>query len=380
MLSTTVIRRLPYPRTALAPTIPGVDDAAQPHGADGRPPWSALLLRTARLDDLDRALVELLQADGRRPYAQLAAELGVTEKTARRRVQALVDGGVIQITAVTDPALLGYRAAALLGIEVDGTRSAAEIALDLTALPTVDYVVVAAGRYPLYAELICTDRAELLRVIEGEVRRTPGIRAVEPFLYLSFHYQHPHLAAARAKRRDAPEGVRPVALDPLDRSIIRALSEDGRAPLQQIADGLGVGESLVRTRLRHLTASGVARVLAIVNPLGLGYATTAWLAIRVRPGVRLTDVAEALARLPYVTYVMICAGRVDIFAEVVCATEAELLQLLDDEIRPLDGLAGIEVAVYLDLHYKRLVPILSTEAGEAPPRAGPAGRPDRPVP
>lgn len=105
-----------------------------------------------------------------------------------------------------------------------------------------------------------------------------------------------------------PEGVRPVDLDPLDRSIIRALSEDGRAPFQQIADRLGVGESLVRQRARHLVERGVARVIAIVNPLGLGYETTAWLAIRVRPGVRLRDVAEALTRLPYVTYVMICVG------------------------------------------------------------------------
>lgn len=366
----TGIRRITLPGGAPRPTIRhvAVPDEARRTTAPGEPS-GGLLLRAARLDALDRALVERLQEDGRRPYAQLAADVGVTEKTARRRVQGLLERGVIQITAVTSPALLGYRAAALLGIEVDGSRSAAAIALDLTALPTADYVVVATGRYPLYAELICRDREELLRAIEEHVRPIAGVRAVEPFLYLSFYYQHPQFALARAKEPDVPEGVRPVDLDPLDRSIIRALSEDGRAPFQQIADRLGVGESLVRQRARHLVERGVARVIAIVNPLGLGYETTAWLAIRVRPGVRLRDVAEALTRLPYVTYVMICAGRFDIFAEVVCATEAELLRLLDDEIRPLEGLAELEVAVYLDLHYKRLVPILSTEAAGGPAAA-----------
>jgi Lrp/AsnC family transcriptional regulator for asnA, asnC and gidA len=87
------------------------------------------LLRLAPdLTAVDRALIEALQADGRRSFAQLARDVEISEKTARRRVTALLESGVIEITAVTDPALLGYGAAALLGVDLMPGASAEEVA------------------------------------------------------------------------------------------------------------------------------------------------------------------------------------------------------------------------------------------------------------
>jgi DNA-binding Lrp family transcriptional regulator len=312
-------------------------------------------LRSARLDDVDRRLVELLQADGRQGYSALARAVGMTEKTVRRRVTALIGGGVVQVAAVTNPVLLGFRASGLVGVELDGTRSADEVAAALVGLPQVDYVVVATGRFPLYVEVICVDRDELRAVVDGTLRRTAGVRTAELFPYLSFHYQQAHFAVARSKRPDA-RGVRPVALDDLDRRLITELSLDGRVPFQHVADRLGVSEALVRQRYRQLVDDGVVQVIGIVNPLLLGYETTAWLAIRVALGTPLAEVADRLSRLPFVSYVAICAGRFDIFAEVVCTSDPELLELLDTEIRTMAGISDLEVAVYLALHYRRIVP------------------------
>src|SRR3954471_10506974 len=127
------------------------------------------------LSDLDRGIIEVLQRDGRRPFSHLARDVGVTEKTARRRTHALLDAGVIHITAITDPRTLGYRSAALAGITLDGSGAAGDVAAALTRIDALDYVVVSAGRYAVFAELFCRDLADLREVVDRRIRTTPGV-------------------------------------------------------------------------------------------------------------------------------------------------------------------------------------------------------------
>jgi Lrp/AsnC family transcriptional regulator for asnA, asnC and gidA len=329
-------------------------DARDPH-REG----VALLLRRAPLDELDRRLIDLLQDDGRRPISDLARTLQTNAKTVRRRVERLLERKIIQITAVTTPEALGYGAIALVGLEIDGTRPATAIAQELAELPAADYVVATTGRFPVYVELFCRDRAELARTVDDHVRTVAGVRSAEVFPYLSLHYQQAQFASARDKTSDAP-GVRPLRLEPLDRAIIGELTHDGRRPFLQIARNLGISEAQVRQRVRQITDTGVAEIIAIANPLGLGYTTTAWIAITVSAGRPVRELAERLSALPAITYVAICAGRYDIFTEVMCTSDEELLRVLDADVRTLPGIESLEVAIYLDLHYKRLLPIDAT--------------------
>ena len=316
---------------------------------------SDYLRHAVDLTPMDRAIVEILQRDGRRAYSQIAADIGVTEKTARRRVQALLEAGSIHISAVTDPRTLGYGAAALAGIDLDGTRPAGEVAEALTAIDAADYVVVSAGRFAIFLELFARDMAHLSEILDTDVRATPGVGHVELFPYLSLYYQQADFGAAR-EGSDAP-GVRAVELEPLDRRIIWELSRDGRAPYQAIADALEISEAQVRTRVKRMTEAGAVKVIAIVNPLRYAYGTMAWIGLRAAPGVRLQSLAEELARLPYCTYVVICTGSLDVFAEVVCRSQEEMLDLLDAEIRRVPGAEHFEVFLYMDLHYKWLRPL-----------------------
>ncbi|MDX6378820.1 MAG: hypothetical protein QOE98_3123 [Gaiellaceae bacterium] len=329
---------------------------AHPDGGHAQRDGLALLLRRAPLDGLDRRLIELLQDDGRRAISDLARVLDTSAKTVRKRVERLIERGIIQITAVTTPEALGYGAIALVGLEIDGTRPATAIAADLAGLAAADYVVVATGRYAIYVELFCRDRADLGCTVDEHVRTVAGVRSAEVFPYLSLHYQQAQFASARLKTADAP-GVRPVRLEPLDRAIIGELTHDGRRPYLQIARNLGISEAQVRQRVRHITDAGVAEIIAIANPLGLGYTTTAWLAITVAAGRPVRELADRLGALPFITYVAICAGRFDLFTEIMCTSDDELLQVLDDDVRTLPGIASLEVAIYIDLHYKRLLPI-----------------------
>jgi Lrp/AsnC family transcriptional regulator for asnA, asnC and gidA len=324
--------------------------------ADAQRDGLALLLRRTPLDELDRRLIEQLQDDGRRSILDLARAVEASPKTVRKRVTRLVDSGVIQITAVTTSEALGYGAIALVALELDGSRAATEIAAELARLEAADYVVVATGRYPVYVELFCRDRGELARIVDRNVRMLAGVRSAEVFPYLRLHYQQAQFASARAKTSDAP-GVRPVPLEPLDRAIVGELTHDGRRPYLQIARNLGISEAQVRQRVRLITESGVARIIAIANPLGLGYDTTAWMAIRVEAGTAVLEVADRLSALSAITYVAICAGRFDIFAEIACTSNEELLEILDRDVRTIRGVAQLEIAIYLDLHYKRLLPV-----------------------
>lgn len=139
------------------------------------------------LDAANRAIIEALQRDGRRPYGAIADEVGLSEAAVRRRVQRLRESGVIQIVAVTDPLQLGFTRQAMVGIRVEGDVQA--VAAKVTALTEVDYVVMCAGSFDLLAEVVCEDDERLLRLLNDAIRSIPGVRTTETFVYLKLAKQ-----------------------------------------------------------------------------------------------------------------------------------------------------------------------------------------------
>src|SRR5579875_912731 len=142
---------------------------------------------SALLDDVNRALIEQLQADGRRSYAAMASAVGLSEAAVRQRVQRLLDAGVMQVVAVTDPLQLGFARQAMVGVRADGDLS--EVADKLAALPEVDYVVVTAGSFDLLVEVVCNDDEHLLSLLNNSIRSVPGVRDSETFVYLKLAKQ-----------------------------------------------------------------------------------------------------------------------------------------------------------------------------------------------
>jgi Lrp/AsnC family transcriptional regulator for asnA, asnC and gidA len=152
-------------------------------------PGSARILGVTEqmLDELNKQIIELLQHDGRMSYAALAKVVGLSEAAVRQRVQRLLDGGVMQIVAVTDPLTLGFARQVMVGIKVEGDmRSVAD---QLAHIPEVDYVVICAGAYDLLAELVCTDDAHLLALLNDKIRTIPGVTGTETFVYLKLAKQ-----------------------------------------------------------------------------------------------------------------------------------------------------------------------------------------------
>ena len=137
--------------------------------------------RARRLDEVDRALIEALQRNGRDSFRRIAAEVGVSEATIRSRYQRLCDDGVVQVTAVTNPLGLGFGAVAMVGVRTSGPPD--EVADVIAGWDESSYIVVAAGRFDVLVELLCTDLAHLLEVT-SRMRGIDGVVSTESFPYL----------------------------------------------------------------------------------------------------------------------------------------------------------------------------------------------------
>jgi Lrp/AsnC family transcriptional regulator for asnA, asnC and gidA len=141
----------------------------------------------ATLDHIDEELIRRLQTDGRLPYTQLAKAVGLSEAAVRQRVQRLLESGVMQVVAVTDPLSLGLRRQAMVGIKVQGdVRSVADV---LAGLDEVVYVVLTAGSVDLLAEVVVGSDDDLLRLLNEQIRSIPGVIATETSIYLSLRKQ-----------------------------------------------------------------------------------------------------------------------------------------------------------------------------------------------
>src|SRR3954468_21085032 len=138
-----------------------------------------------RTDELDRRIIEALQANGRESFRSIAARLGVSEATVRARYGRLTSEGILQVVAVTNPLGLGFDQA-LVGIKTSGPPE--EVADELSRWPEADYVVVTAGQFDLVVEVVAADRRELLD-LTNRMRALPGVSTTETFFYLEMWKQ-----------------------------------------------------------------------------------------------------------------------------------------------------------------------------------------------
>ncbi|HET6686222.1 MAG: Lrp/AsnC family transcriptional regulator [Jiangellaceae bacterium] len=143
--------------------------------------------RSPVLDSVAKRIIEQLQEDGRRSYASIAKAVGLSEAAVRQRVQRLLDTGVVQIVAVTDPLQVGFERQALIGMNIQGDVTA--VADALAEIPEVDYVVITAGSFDLIAEVVCENDDHLLDLLSSRIRILEGVTGTETFVYLRLRKQ-----------------------------------------------------------------------------------------------------------------------------------------------------------------------------------------------
>ena len=154
---------------------------------------------------------------------------------------------------------------------------------------------------------------------------------------------------ARADRSHRGGALRPVApaLDDIDQAIVRALQVDGRMSYAKLGPEDGLSQAAVRQRVQRLTDSGVMQVVAVTDPLSLGFTVQAMIGVRAEGDLRA--LAASLGALPEIDYVVIASGGFDLLLEALCEDADHLLVLLNDVIRATPGVRSAEAFTYLDL-------------------------------
>ena len=141
---------------------------------------------SSMIDDIDREIISLLQYDGRMPYTKIADEIGIAEGTVRRRVQHLKDNGVIQIVAIVEPQLMGWKEAAMIGLNVKANMISF-VAEEVAKLPEIAYLFQAAGEFDLIAEVFCKDREHFVSFLNDELLQIKGIEGTKSFMILKMN-------------------------------------------------------------------------------------------------------------------------------------------------------------------------------------------------
>ena len=144
-------------------------------------------IKPIQLDDVSKAIIEQLQSDGRKSYAEIGKAVGLSEAAVRQRVQKLTDAGVMQVVAVTDPMQLGFYRQAMIGLRVSGDTTI--VAEELGKLAAVDYVVLTAGSFDILAEIVCENDDDLIELLNKKIRAIPGVQSTETFVYLKLEKQ-----------------------------------------------------------------------------------------------------------------------------------------------------------------------------------------------
>jgi Lrp/AsnC family transcriptional regulator for asnA, asnC and gidA len=138
------------------------------------------------VDDLDRLIIQLLHADGRVPFTQIARRAGVSETTIRTRYQTLVAQGTLRPVAIVEPSALGYEATAMVAVSA-APGAADQIARTIAKVPEVGHLVTTLGSYDLILEVFCRDLPHLTDVVTRQIQQIPGVRATETLVIAESH-------------------------------------------------------------------------------------------------------------------------------------------------------------------------------------------------
>jgi len=135
------------------------------------------------LDAVDRHIMAELHKDGRVPFAKIAKHLKVSPGMIRMRYNRMLEMGYLKVVAISNPLRIGFNTMAVIGIRVDGDKLLA-VADEIAALDEVIYLIVVSGHYDILAEVMCRDRADMLRFMTDKLYRIPGVRETESFMHL----------------------------------------------------------------------------------------------------------------------------------------------------------------------------------------------------
>jgi DNA-binding Lrp family transcriptional regulator len=284
------------------------------------------------MDEVDEAIVELLEVDGRLTHREIARTVGLSRSSAAARVQRLIASGQVVVRGAVHPAVIGRGALAHVSIAVRGP--VAPLAAEIARRDDVPFLSLTSGPHGLVAEVRTASARDIDRTI-SDLRSLDGVVGVDTLTYVEVI-------------RDVigPVGEVGTDVDDVDLALLRALQEDGRASYVDLAAVVGLSPAGARRRVVRLIASQVVRVGAVVRHSGQDRQSAMGLGLRLAG--EDDDVVAAIAAMPPVIFVARTLGHYDLLVTVRTFSAAQLVETLD-VVRSLPGVNAVDSWAHLDV-------------------------------
>lgn len=287
-----------------------------------------------RLDDTDEALLDLLRADGRTPFAELAHAVGLSPDAARARYTRLTNDGVLRVIGVVHPRSLGYRSLANVWLTYRGPMD--DLVQAAADVPNVTFMTQTLGRQNVLCEIAAADDTEIADIVQSIFMALPGVGDLEICKCLETIKWESQARPAPASGL-AP-GDEPAALTEVDGALLRLLVENPRMSYRDLAAALDQPYWIVRKRTQTLFAQGTIRATAMIDRVSTEPQIMA--NILVRLGAKADAALRSMAELREVALLTVQAGSFHASAEVSCESPGALARLG----RQIGGLAGVSAA------------------------------------
>jgi DNA-binding Lrp family transcriptional regulator len=284
------------------------------------------------MDEVDEAIVELLEVNGRLTHREIARTVGLSRSAAAARVQRLITSGQVIVRGAVHPAVIGQGALAHVGLVVRGP--AAPLAAEIALRDDVPFLSLTTGPHGLVAEVRAASARDIDRTIT-ELRALDGVVGVDTLTYVEV-----------VRDVIGPVGEVRTEVDEVDLALLRALQDDGRASYVDLAAVVGLSPAGARRRVVRLVESQVVRVGAVVRHSGRDRQSAMGFGVRLAGDHR--DVVEQLAAMPSVIFVARTLGRFDVLVTVRAFSAAQLVELLD-QVRELSGVNAVESWAHLEV-------------------------------
>lgn len=284
------------------------------------------------MDEIDEAIVELLEVDGRLSHRAIAQGVGLSRSAVAVRVQRLISSGQVIVRGAVHPAVLGRGVQAHVSMVLNGPMEAAVSAI--SARDDVPFLSLVSGPFGLVAELRAPTSHDIAAAI-AVLRGLPGVASADTVSYTEVI-------------RDVigPVGEVRARVDDIDRALLVELQNDGRASYVDLGAAVGLTSAGARRRVLALTETGVVRVGAVVRQSGRDRQSAMGIGVRLAGGD--DGVTAALAEMPAVIFLARALGRYDLVATVRTFSTTQLLDALD-AVRGLPGVRAVESWTHLKI-------------------------------
>lgn len=306
------------------------------------------------LDTLDRQLIHALQIDGRAPFSQIAAALGVSDQTVARRYRKLRTSGSMRVLGLPDARRFGH---VEWLVRIQCTPDAASgVAASLARRDDTSWVILTAGG----TEIVCFLRTPALGdgtpLLLQKLPRSPRVVDITAHYILntfsggptgwygrSHDLTHDQICLLNRDVPPEPDHDTLVRAQDGDAGLFGALALDGRVGYRELTQASGLSETTVKRRLDYLREVGALYFDVEIDSRLLGYHTKVMLWLSVPPA-ELDKVGRGLAEHPEVVFAAATTGRTSLAAIVVCRDTKRFYDYLTSHIGPLGVVRSMETA------------------------------------